>query len=87
MGNLTKLREVHLPQCAYCGDPATTKDHVPPRAFRPQSILTVPACVMCNSKILGDKALMTVEVRKAYVVRFLETSKKAFAKKWRNAHV
>lgn len=40
--------------CAICGvNPATTKDHVPPKNLfpkpRPQDLITVPACACCNN--------------------------------------
>jgi hypothetical protein len=39
--------------CTYCGrNPATTRDHVPPRSIfpkpLPQNLVTVPACRKCN---------------------------------------
>lgn len=40
-------------ECAYCGAPATTRDHVPPRSLfpkpRPQNLITVPSCPKCNN--------------------------------------
>lgn len=66
--------------CTYCGDPASTVDHVPPkrqREFfrgRPDSppFVTVPACRQCNCVILkGREGLETVEKRKAYVAKRL----------------
>lgn len=52
--------------CVYCGDPATTRDHVVPRSWR-YTTYTVPACVDCNCRILRDVPLFTVEDRRAYV--------------------
>ncbi len=42
------------PLCAYCGlRPGTTRDHVIPKGLfpkpRPQSIITVPVCALCNN--------------------------------------
>lgn len=42
--------------CAYCGMPgATTRDHVIPETLflkpRPSNLITVPACISCNSEI------------------------------------
>lgn len=38
--------------CTYCDSPATTRDHIPPKAIfpkpRPSNLITVPACVRCN---------------------------------------
>lgn len=44
--------------CAFCGDPATTKDHVPPKNIflkpRPSDLITVDACGKCNQGASGD---------------------------------
>ncbi len=38
--------------CYICGEPATTRDHVPPQAIfsapKPTNLITVPACERCN---------------------------------------
>lgn len=38
--------------CIYCGVPATTRDHVPPKLLLvrplPSTLLTVPSCLECN---------------------------------------
>lgn len=53
--------------CAYCGGPAETRDHVPPRVFLdkpyPSNLPVVPACRECNQKISIDEE---------YVARLLE---------------
>src|SRR5437016_410623 len=40
--------------CVYCGKPAPTKDHAPPRCFLrpplPSNLITVPACKGCNTR-------------------------------------
>lgn len=41
--------------CCYCGiRPATTKDHIPPKAIfnkpRPDDLITVPSCFECNNE-------------------------------------
>jgi hypothetical protein len=44
-------------KCVYCGEPATTKDHIPPRnLFRilPHNLITVPACLNCNNDSSKD---------------------------------
>jgi hypothetical protein len=42
------------PECVYCGGPATTRDHVPPKAIfaelRLSDLVTVPSCVKCNNE-------------------------------------
>lgn len=40
-------------RCAYCGEPATSKDHVPPKCIFPSdrdNLITVPACDIHNAK-------------------------------------
>lgn len=58
--------------CVYCGAPADTTDHVPPRAYRKfleetgnrkWPFLEVAACRECNS-FLGAKALWSLTARK-----------------------
>ena len=38
--------------CCFCGNPATTMDHVPPDGIfpdpKPTNLITVPACSKCN---------------------------------------
>ena len=54
--------------CVYCGGPADTSDHTPPRCFLPKtmdvmdSVMTVPACSQCNIGYSQD------EMRTAAVV-------------------
>lgn len=47
-------------RCAYCGEPATTADHVPPKCLftppLPNDLVTVPACVTCNNGASNDDA-------------------------------
>jgi hypothetical protein len=44
--------------CAYCGRPATTADHVPPRGLfarpLPADVITVPSCSSCNNNSSKD---------------------------------
>jgi hypothetical protein len=39
--------------CVYCGAPATTRDHVPPRGIfldpPPPNLITIPSCEACNN--------------------------------------
>ena len=65
--------------CAYCGNLAQTKDHIPPitwlyalgtRYFDDRGLLVVwvPACKQCNS-LIGDKKLFTIHERTVYLWR------------------
>lgn len=65
--------------CYYCGCPAETVDHVPPRSVRPILIqmgvtrwdfIEVEACKECNC-VLGHKSLWTLTERKAYIKQWL----------------
>lgn len=69
--------------CYYCGLPASSVDHVVPRAFlsaisgvdlsvNRHRILTVPACRECNS-LLGASYQGTLEERKAHLKSILKT--------------
>lgn len=44
--------------CTYCGNKATTDDHIPPKSFfphpRPSNLITVPSCFECNNSIGKD---------------------------------
>ncbi len=46
--------------CAYCGRPAETRDHIPPKALFPQplpdavELVTVPCCHQCNQGVADD---------------------------------
>lgn len=54
--------------CAYCGAPAGTVDHVPPRtaAGNGAKHWLVPCCSECNS-LLGARPLYTVEERQHFL--------------------
>lgn len=45
-------------RCAYCGAPATTRDHIPPKKLFPKpwpdDLITVPACLKCNNPASKD---------------------------------
>lgn len=49
-------------RCVYCGRPADTKDHAPPRCFLrrplPSNLITLPACVECNAGFSFDEQLV-----------------------------
>ena len=43
--------------CVYCGEPATTEDHVPPKNLFPSNttgLIKVPACLSCNNDSSKD---------------------------------
>jgi hypothetical protein len=48
--------------CVYCGGPADTSDHAPPRCFLrrplPSNLMTLPACRQCNSGFSFDENLV-----------------------------
>jgi hypothetical protein len=52
--------------CVYCGEPATTDDHVPPECLftppLPNDLTTVPACDKCNGGASGDDEVFRNEL-------------------------
>jgi hypothetical protein len=51
--------------CAYCGASATTRDHVPPKAWfaRPvPNAIRVPACFACNNGRSGEDEKMRIAI-------------------------
>jgi hypothetical protein len=58
--------------CIYCGEPATTREHVPSNAFLvapyPENLATIPACFECNNGFSEDEK---------YVACFLDVLKEA----------
>ena len=52
--------------CAYCGAPATTRDHVPPKGLFPRplpsDLITVPSCARCNLSASTDDELFRVAI-------------------------
>lgn len=73
--------DVVVTPCTYCGSPADTIDHVPPRSVRSFILATpdlatkfpfleVDVCRECNTAI-GARALWTVPERKAFVKEWL----------------
>lgn len=50
--------------CIYCGDTATTRDHVPPKALLvqpfPLNLRTVPACQSCNVSWSLDEQYLAI---------------------------
>lgn len=67
--------------CTYCGMPADSIDHIPPRAYREfiaaqglqarYPFIEVMSCRECNSA-LGARALWTVPLRKQRIVAYLK---------------
>lgn len=53
-----KKRKKRRSQCAYCPNPATTEDHVPPKSLFAsddrQNVIKVPCCVRCHIKTSRD---------------------------------
>ena len=50
---MKERRHNQKPVCVFCGKPATTRDHVPPKGIflkpRPSNLITVPSCQSCNN--------------------------------------
>jgi hypothetical protein len=61
-----QLLEAH-PRCVYCGAPATTTDHCPPRCFFEGRIwpetYEFPACEPCNASARFDEQALAIVVR------------------------
>lgn len=55
-----------LPACAYCGNPATTVDHIPPQSLFPDGIdlITVPSCKDCGPTYERDDELFKIFLAK-----------------------
>jgi len=70
MRSLDQLKRLHMRRCVYCGQPADTRDHVPPKCAAPFNTKTYPACKRCNCNILNcgiGNQLLTLEQRIAFV--------------------
>ena len=73
-------KAIDVTACIYCGLVADSLDHVIPRAWvsiarrkgRGDLGYRVPACMECNS-LLGSKALHTVEERKEFIFKRLQS--------------
>ena len=52
------MREKKNNRCYYCGNPSTSKEHLPPKCIfpdpRPSTLITVPSCNLHNSKQSKD---------------------------------
>lgn len=59
MGVFTEWTKNKNNYCIYCGDKATTREHIPSKAFLkepfPDNLPTVPACFKCNNGFSGDE--------------------------------
>lgn len=55
------MGKLKFKKCIYCGKPAETKDHAPPKSFfpepKPTDLITVPSCLKCNNKASIDEEL------------------------------
>lgn len=84
--------------CVYCGAPAQSIDHVPPRDARPFiaefDLLTkfpyveVDACGECNSA-LGNRALWTIKERKTFIKQYLKRKYSRYLKlpEWEDCEI
>jgi hypothetical protein len=59
-------------RCVYCGEPADTQDHIPPKNSVHGSQNIVPACKDCNCYILRDIPRETIKEGCAIVIAALE---------------
>ncbi len=79
---LPSLPLFRSPACVYCGGPADTSDHTPPRCFLPRKLpedvqaMTVPACAQCNGRYAGDEMRVAAIV---CTVSFTRTDREAVA--------
>lgn len=59
MGYYTSWEKSKNNGCIYCGNPATTREHVPSKAFLqkpyPDNLPTIPACFACNNGYSEDE--------------------------------
>ena len=83
--------------CFYCGEPPSSKDHIPalsavdlkePRRWRDDGIkfLLVPSCTHCNS-LLGRRQLFTPAARAEYIATRLELTYDRQAALWRDDEI
>lgn len=57
--------------CVYCGQPADTKDHVPPQIYA-ESGDCYPACMECN-RTLGTNPNVNLAERKKFLLKKYKT--------------
>lgn len=70
----------YISPCSYCGAPADSIDHIPPRHMRmqlremeltPFTVMEVPSCRECNSA-LGARPLLTIGHRRSWIKGWLK---------------
>ncbi len=70
------------PACCYCGGPADTSDHTPPRCLLPKKLpntvhaMTIPACSACNGEFSADEMRVAAVV---CTVSFMQQDRDAVA--------
>ena len=70
------------PACCYCGGPADTSDHTPPRCLLPKKLpndvqaMTIPACSACNGGYAADEMRLAAVV---CTVSFMRQDREAVA--------
>lgn len=70
------------PACCYCGGPADTSDHTPPRCLLPKKLpnnvqaMTIPACSACNGGYSADEMRVAAIVS---TVSFMQHARDAVA--------
>ena len=68
--------------CIYCGDGATTREHIPSKTFwvepYPDNLPTIPACFPCNNGISFDEQYVTyyLEILKSNFLLDINVTKK-----------
>jgi len=79
---LPRLPLFRAPACVYCGGPADTSDHTPPRCLLPKKLpetvqaMTVPACTPCNGGFSADELRVAAVV---CTVSFTQNDREAVA--------
>ncbi len=77
--SVAESESTYIRPCSYCGMPADSVDHIPPRHMRAQLtavelvavvVEEVPACRECNSA-LGCRPLLTIGQRREFIKDWL----------------
>src|SRR5665647_14265 len=59
LGKFTEWDKNKINYCVYCGECASTREHIPSKIFLdepyPDSLPTVPACFQCNNELSNDE--------------------------------
>lgn len=70
------MTSTHSRSCIYCGAPAVTRDHVPPRAILespyPNNLRTVPSCRECNNGYSKDEEYFLILLAQVSPSAFLQ---------------